>query len=389
MNSNFLIELCLILILTKLLGSITNKLKVTNVVGALIAGVILGPSVLKLISYDTFWEYASEIGVILLMFNAGLETDFDHIKKVGLSSLLIATMGVVIPLIVGFSIGYFVMNLPYTDSIFLGVIFTPTSVSITSQTLKDLNVFSSKSGSTIMGSAVIDDILGVIILTFLGGSIGQDVKIQTVLIGIVLFFVFAFLLIKFLPPFLNNLSINKDHKHRMPLYALILCFAISFISEEFFQVTSIIGAYLTGIVFSKYVFHHTVYKQLNYLSYFIFSPIFFASIGMQMTLSSFNQTVILFTLILFIGAVLSKFISCSMTSKVLGFNLMDSTRIGVGMISRGEVALIIMNIGISAGTLPESLISPLIIVVILTTIITPIFLSNLYKKDKNLISKNA
>ena len=165
------------------------------------------------------------------MFNAGLETDIDHLKKVGLSSFLIALLGVIIPLIAGFSIGYFVMNLSYLDSLFLGIIFTPTSVSITSQTLKDLKVFSSKSGSAIMGAAIIDDILGVFILTLFGGSLGQEVKIQSVIIGLLLFFVFVFLLIKFLPPFLNNLSINKDHKHRMPLYALILCFAIAFISE--------------------------------------------------------------------------------------------------------------------------------------------------------------
>ncbi len=379
MDPNFLIELCLILVLTKFLGSITNKLKITNVVGALIAGIILGPSVLKVVSYDTFWEYASHIGVILLMFNAGLETDLDHIKKVGLSSFLIATMGVILPLIVGFSIGYFIMNLSYLDSIFLGIIFTPTSVSITSQTLKDLKAFSSKSGSAIMGSAIIDDILGVFILTLFGGSLGQEVEIKSVLIGLALFFVFAYLLIKFLPTFVNNFSISKEHKHRMPLYALILCFAISFISEEFFHVTSIIGAYLTGIVFSKYVFQHTVYKQLNYLSYFIFSPIFFASIGMQTKLSSFNKTIIIFTVILFIGAALSKFVACFITSKILGYEFLDSAKIGVGMISRGEVALIIMNIGIANGILKESLVSPLIIVVILTTIITPILLSSLYK----------
>ena len=380
MSPNFLIELCLILLLTKFLGSITNKLRLTNVVGALIAGIILGPSVLKIVSYDTFWEYAANIGVILLMFNAGLETDIDHLKKVGLSSFLIALLGVIIPLIAGFSIGYFVMNLSYLDSLFLGIIFTPTSVSITSQTLKDLKVFSSKSGSAIMGAAIIDDILGVFILTLFGGSLGQEVKIQSVIIGLLLFFVFVFLLIKFLPPFLNNLSINKDHKHRMPLYALILCFAIAFISEEFFHVTSIIGAYLTGIVFSKYVFQHTVYKQLNYLSYFIFSPIFFASIGMQTTLSSFNKTVIIFNLIL-----LSKFISCFITSKVLGYNFMDSSRIGAGMISRGEVALIIINIGIANQILSENLISPLIIVVILTTIVTPILLSRLYANKKEVL----
>lgn len=383
MDPKFLIELCLILVLTKLLGSITNKLRITNVVGALIAGILLGPSVLNIVSYDTFWEYASHIGVILLMFNAGLETDLDHIKKVGLSSFLIALMGVILPLIVGFSIGYFIMNLTYLDSIFLGIIFTPTSVSITSQTLKDLKSFSSKSGSAIMGSAIIDDILGVFILTLFGGSLGQEVEIKNVIIGLVLFFGFAYLLVKFLPTFLNNLSINKDHKHRMPLYALILCFAISFISEDLFHVTSIIGAYLTGIVFSKYVFHHTVYKQLNYLSYFIFSPIFFASIGMQTTLSSFNKTTIFFTILLFIGAALSKFISCSLTSKVIGYNFLDSSRIGVGMISRGEVSLIIVNIGIANGVLKESLVSPIIIVVILTTVITPILLSILYKDRKS------
>lgn len=379
MNPNFLIELCLILVLTKLLGSITNKLRITNVVGALIAGIILGPSVLKIVSYDVFWEYASHIGIILLMFNAGLETNLDHIKKVGLSSFLIALMGVIIPLIVGFSIGYFIMNLSYLDSIFIGIIFTPTSVSITSQTLKDLKVFSSKSGSAIMGSAIIDDILGVFILTLFGGSLGQETKVQTILIGLVLFFIFSFLLIKYLPSFINNLSINKDHKHRMPLYALILCFAIAFISEEFFHVTSIIGAYLTGIVFSKYIFQHTVYKQLNYLSYFIFSPIFFASIGMQTTLYSFTKLTIILTIILFIGAALSKFVACFITSKILGFHFLDSARIGSGMISRGEVSLIIMNIGIASGILKENLISPIIIVVILTTVITPIILSNLYK----------
>lgn len=385
MEPQFLIELCLILVLTKVLGEITNKLRITNVVGALIAGIILGPSILNIISYDTFWEYASYIGVLLLMFNAGLETDLNSLKKVGFSSFLIALLGVITPLIVGFSLGYFLMDLSYLDSIFLGIIFTPTSVSITSQTLKELKVFSSKSGSAIMSSAIIDDILGVFILTLFGGSIGNSVNIIYILIGLFLFFIFAFILIKYMPPMLNNLSINKKHKHRMPLYALTLCFLIAFISEELFNVTAIIGAYLTGVVFSKYIFHHTVYKQLNYLSYFIFSPIFFASIGMQTKLGNLNSTLIYFTLILFIGAFLSKFISCFITSKIVGFDFNDSTRIGVGMISRGEVSLIIMNIGISSGILKEHLISPLILVIIFTTVVTPILLALLYRNKNEFI----
>lgn len=375
----FFIELALILIGTKLLGYITKNLHMTNVVGALVAGLILGPSLLGLISQSEFIIKTSELGVVILMFSAGLETDLYELKSAGLASLFIALLGVLFPLILGFILCNYMFNLDLMQSLFVGVVLTSTSVSITAETLKELGKIKTKAATAIMGACIIDDILGIILLSIITSLKDNTVNIKAMSIRIILFLIFSLLSIKLLSRFFNFLCRKIYHKNRMPIYALIFCLLLSFISERYFKIASIIGAYLAGTIISINSEAFAVKRKLGVLSYLLLSPIFFASIGIKTHFDGLVGGLLIFTLLLLLIAILTKILGCGLASKLCGYSLKDSIIIGVGMVSRGEVALIITNLGVSLGLLSETLFSPVVLVVIVTTLLTPMLLSLIYK----------
>lgn len=375
----FFIELALILAGTKLLGYITKNLHMTNVVGALIAGLILGPSLLGIIPQSEFIIKASELGVVMLMFSSGLETDLYELKSAGLASFFIALLGVLFPLSLGFILCHYIFNLDLMQSLFIGVVLTSTSVSITAETLKELGKIKTKAATAIMGACIIDDILGIILLSVITSLKGSTVDIKAISMRIVLFLIFSLLSIKLLSKFFNFLCRRNYHKNRMPIYALILCLLLSFISERYFKIAAIIGAYLSGTIISINSEAFAVKKKLGVLSYLLLSPIFFASIGIKTHFDGLGGSLLIFTLLLFLVAILTKIFGCGLASKLCGYSSKDAFIIGIGMISRGEVALIITNLGVNLGLLSETLFSPVVLVVIVTTLLTPILLSLVYK----------
>ncbi len=375
----FFIELALILIGTKLLGYITKNLHMTNVVGALVAGLILGPSLLGLISQSEFIIKASELGVVMLMFSAGLETDLYELKRAGLASLFIALLGVLFPLFLGFILSHYIFNLDIMQSLFIGVVLTSTSVSITAETLKELGKIKTKAATAIMGACIIDDILGIILLSIITSLKDNSVNVKAISARIILFLVFSLLSIKILSKLFNFLCKKDYHKSRMPIYALIFCLLLSFISERYFKIASIIGAYLAGTIISTNSEAFAVKRKLGVLSYLLLSPIFFASIGIKTHFDGLGGSLLIFTLLLLLVAILTKMLGCGLASKLCGYSSKDSFVIGVGMVSRGEIALIITNLGVNLGLLSEALFSPVVLVVIVTTLLTPILLSLDYK----------
>lgn len=251
---SFLLFLAIIMISTKILGLFTRKIHMPAVVGALVAGVILGPSCLNLITLtgDTgvFLEQMAELGVILLMFNAGLETDLSELKKNGVASFVTALIGVIVPLIGGF-LGYaFFFHTDFSDydevlkAVFVGVVLTATSVSITVETLREMGKLKGKVGTTILGAAVIDDIIGIIVLTIVTSLKDTSVSPITVVLKIVLYFVFIAVLI-FVLTKLKVFVEEQDEKRRTAIICVALCFILSYISEEYFGIADITGAYLT------------------------------------------------------------------------------------------------------------------------------------------------
>lgn len=380
MNYEFLLVLAIILLSTKILGVASQKVHMPSVVGALLAGVILGPSFLGILEVNPFIEQTAEIGVIMLMFLAGLDTDLEELKKTGLASAVIAILGVILPLIGGFLVHrYFfksevISNTELLKSIFIGVVLTATSVSITVETLREMGKLKGKMGTAILGAAIIDDIIGIIILTFVTSFSNPSVNPLLVIGKVAGFFLFigitgfiAYYIFKYLG------KSNREIR-RLPIYGFSFALIFAFCAEHFFGIADITGAYFAGIILCNFGFKEYIVKKINVTSYMIFSPIFFASIGIKTNLSGFTPTIAIFTIALLTVAILTKVLGCGIGAKLFKFSNREALAVGIGMVSRGEVALIISQKGFDAGLLDASLFPAIVTVVIITTLITPILL---------------
>ncbi|HHD2753749.1 TPA: cation:proton antiporter [Clostridium perfringens] len=390
LSYEFLFDLALILISTKLLGLVTKRVRMPQVVGALLAGVILGPAVLNVLSETEFIQQLAELGVIVLMFTAGLETDINQLKKTGKASFIIAVLGVIIPLIGGFFIAS-IFNKGADSNIvlqnvFIGIILTATSVSITVETLKEMGKLSTRAGNAILGAAIIDDILGIVALTLTTSLADPSINVLLVLGKIVMFFIFAGLLgYLFHWAFIKLDERYQRDLRRFVIIAFVFCLLLSFIAEEFFGVADITGAFIAGLVISDSNRTKYLNSRFETLSYMLLSPIFFASIGIKVELTTMTKSIFIFAILLLLIAIISKIIGCGLGAKLCHYSNSEAIQIGIGMVSRGEVALIIANKGIAMGLMLPEFLAPVVIVVVVTTIVTPILLKIAF----NVKSKNA
>jgi len=386
----FLLDLAIILLSTKVLGLVTKKFRMPQVVGALLAGLIFGPACFNIIQETSFIKSGAEIGVIVLMFCAGLETDVKELKKSGKASLVIAIIGVIVPLVGGYFItklfngpGKIVSDATGTvflQNLFVGVILTATSVSITVETLKELGKLKTRSGNAILGAAIIDDIIGIVALTVITSMADTSVNVAVVLLKIVLFFVFALIAGIIFYKFYKMWSESTVQPlHRYTIVAFVFCLFMSYVAEHFFGVADITGAFIAGIIISSTQKSQYLASKFDVLSYLYLSPLFFASVGLKVILPDMNATIFIYAILLAVVAILTKVIGCGLGAKLCGYKNYQSIRIGVGMISRGEVALIVASKGSSLGLLGTAFLGPVIIVVVVTTIITPILLKFVFK----------
>lgn len=385
MDYKYLLDLAIILLCTKALGLLTRRVQMPQVVGALLAGLILGPAGIGILSETSFIQSVAEIGVIVLMFCAGMETDIKELKASGKASFIIAVCGVLVPLLGGFATAWF-FNRPdmiqsdagastFLQNIFIGVILTATSVSITVETLKELGKLKTRSGNAILGAAIIDDILGIIALTIVTSMADSSVKITTVMLKIVGFFVFSGIVgFVFYRLYKKWVDTAEKEMHRHTIVAFVFCLLMSYIAEDIFGVADITGAFIAGLIISNVQRSTYLEKKFDTLSYLLLSPVFFASIGLKVVLPEMTGAIIGFAVVLTIVAILTKVIGCAAGAKICKYKNYQAKRIGVGMISRGEVALIVASKGSALGLLGSAFLGPIIIVVVITTIITPILL---------------
>lgn len=389
MDYHFLLVVAIVLLSTKVFGLLSQKVHMPQVVGALIAGLVLGPSILNLVVESDFLTRTSEIGVILLMFLAGLDTDIQELKKTGLASFVIAILGVGIPLVGGyFTYQAFFQNtmdpLNFLKALFVGVILTATSVSITVETLREMGKLKGKVGTAILGAAIIDDILGIIILTIAIGMTDSEVSASSVIIRIGLFFVFIAIVGVLMYFLFKKMDKHYEKKRRVAIYGFAFCLILSFVAEHFFGIADITGAYFAGLMICNIdKTKNYIAGKLTVLSYMMFSPLFFASIGIKTDLEGFTGPLVIFSLVLLVVAILSKIIGCGIGARLTGFNTKDSFNIGLGMVSRGEVALIVAQKGSSAGLVDPHLFPAIVFVVVVTTLITPILLKFAMKDNSD------
>lgn len=380
-------DLAIIVVFAKLFGMLARKLKAPQVVGEIVAGLLIGPSVLGLVNQSDFIVQMAEVGVVLLMFSAGLGTNLKDLMKTGPVALLIATMGVVVPLIGG-TLLYMACygtapwgSEKFFKALFVGVIMTATSVSITVQTLKELGKLKSVIGTTIVSAAIIDDVIGIIVLTFVigynqaGGGMGQ------VVINTILFFTLSILCGYIIYKIFKLLSNKYPHTQRIPILSLALCFAMAYVAEKYFGIADITGAYVAGVILCSIQESNYIDEKININSYMLFGPVFFASIGLKTNIEGISSKLLVFSIGFVIVALITKIIGCGLAGLITKHSPKDSLRISIGMMTRGEVALIVSQKGLSAGLIESSYFTSVILLIMISSIITPILLKLVFHED--------
>ena len=410
--------LAVILFATKLLGMGTRKLGLPQVAGMVIAGLLIGPAIFSQlpgsfngiiapteIEMDVLKTF-SQIGVILILFSSGLETDLKDLKTSGFASTMIALLGVVVPLGMGtLTAALFMGGIPETfrspdklmNALFVGCILTATSVGITVETLRELGKLNTKLGTTILSAAIIDDVMGIIVLSLITSLKGGGNPVFT-LFKAALFFIFSIGLGIVARILFKWIEAKYPHKRRTGIFALSMCFIYAFCAEEFFGIAAITGAYMAGVMLSGLSDTKFVDKKVLVNGYMIFSPIFFAFIGISADFSNFRPDDILFAAAFAAVGIAAKVIGCGGMARILGFKGKEAAAVGCGMIARGEVALAVYStaawlICFENGRLTG--IDPLfatIVLIISTSILCPVFLKLLLKDNtdtENVGSVNA
>lgn len=436
-----LLPLALIMILSKLMSLGAKKIGFPQVIGLLVTGLILGGVALIPTVGDYIYgksetvngiAFIAEIGVIIIMFSAGLETNVGAIKKTGISALVITLLGVVVPMLFGFLVALILKpetkdildnagniigsETDWTKTIFrdlfYGVILTATSVSVTIAALKELGKLNSKIGTAIVSAAILDDIIGVIILSIvlsLYGSVGGQsnesasdfvtwifdkifgdygtaLSISIVIIKTVLFFVFAIIVGLFIRKLFKKLTNRYDHHRRLVIFSLAVGFIYAFIAEKGFGIADITGAFFAGLILSNLKDAEYVEKKTDVTSWMLFTPVFFAKVGLssiqKLTESSgMDFRFVIFGLLFVIAGILGKILGCGFGAKVTGFKMSDSFRCGIGMMCRAEVCLICAEKGIAANLINPNIQLFLLILILVTSLSTPILLKNSFRKE--------
>lgn len=404
---DFLFQLAVILFSTKMIGILMRKLGLPQVLGFIIAGLLIGPAIWEIffdlnanslfpIHESSYLKAFAEVGVIFVMFTAGLETNLKDIKETGVVSLIIAACGVILPLAAGFGIAAaFLPEGSWHEWIFVGVIMTATSVGITVEVLRELGKLQTRVGTVVLSAAIIDDVLGIIVLAVVlniagGGNLDSPVlnfinpngNIVISILWILAFFVFAVGAGIGFSKLFKYIEKKAPHTRRIPILSISLCLLYAFIAEKVFGVADITGAYIAGLVLStNHASAQYVDRRVNISSYLLFGPIFFASIGIKISLVTLTLDTLWFALAFTAVAITTKIIGCGASARLLGFNNKDSLRVGVGMIARGEVALIVTEKGIAGGLLGAEYRIIVVFLVLIASLLAPILLKLLYKKD--------
>lgn len=392
-----LLPLALILLSTKFFALIGKKIGLPQVVGMLIAGILLG--FIKYIPNQTIFtdatleglSFLAKIGVILIMFSAGLETDLKQFKTCGVPSVIITSLGVIFPVGLGFIVsaafngGFANMSQhQLITNLFYGTILAATSVSITVAVLKELGKVNSKVGTSIIAAAILDDIIGVILLSlFISLDKGEDLSGVGIAIGKMIGFFAAAIAVGVVAHFglKHYLKRHPEHHRRIPIIGFAMCFLFAYAAEEWFGVADITGAYVAGIMLSTLTESGYIDRKVEVSNYMIFAPVFFANIGINANFGAISPHIVGFGFAFIAAGLVGKVLGCGLGSLICKYSLKDSLRVGIGMMARAEVVLVCTQKGVDSGIVDQSIMPFVLILIIVSSLLTPLFLKISYRKE--------
>lgn len=377
-----LFELTLLIAAAKLAGLVSTRLGQPAVLGEILAGLILGPSLINLphlsfLSSETLPEIINElaeIGVIFLMFLAGLEADLGQMRKAGRVVLLAGLLGVAVPLTLG-TLTVLPFGYQFAPALGVGMLLTATSVSISAQTLLELGVLRTREGIALLGAAVVDDVVVILLLSIfvaLATSSGGGIASIALLLLRLVFFVVVFGAIGwFLVPKLLEKIDRLPISQGLLAASVVLAMSYAWSAEAIGEVAMITGSFMAGIFAGRSAVHRRVSEGISALTYGFFVPIFFVNIGLHANVWELQGSLVLITLLITLVAIISKVLGSGAGALLGGFSLGESSRLGIGMISRGEVGLIVAQLLVTAGIVPAEIITVAVIMVLATTLVTP------------------
>ena len=379
---SFIITLTGILFVTQLVSHFFNRWGIPDVIGQILVGIVAGPAVVGWIHQTAMIEEFQEIGVIVLMFIAGLESDLSLLKKYLKPAMAVAVGGMALPIAV-MGLASQLFGLQWFESLFIGVIFSATSVSISVAVLREFNQIDSKEGATVLGAAVADDIGGVLILSVLislmNGKGGESsTSLPLIIMMQAIFFGGTYLLVRWLAPYLMHLSKRLLTTAAPAVMAMILCLGMASLAD-LVHLSGAVGAFFAGIAVANTKARHDIAEAFEPLGYAVFIPVFFVNVGLVMRLNHFLDSLV-FIVVMTILACLTKLIGSGGGAMLMGFDRQSGYVIGSGMIARGEMALITAQIGYEAHLLSSKYYSDVITVVVLATVLAPFILKHALKR---------
>lgn len=384
----YLVQLFLILFLTKIAAHFSVKLNMPSVIGELLVGILIGPAIFNWITPNTFINYFSELGVIVLMFIAGLEGDLKLLIKYWAPALTVATLGVIVPTGTAFLLCHNVFNFSIKASVFMGLVLSATSVSITIQVLKEMNKLNTPEGAIICGAAVADDIICVILLgicTNIFGNKENNSSIIKMIIPMILFFVIVVLIGKYIVPKFLSIFDDLNASESDTSGAMILCFGTAALAIAM-GMSDVLGAYFAGLAISETKYKDRLASKIEPIGYAVFIPVFFVSIGLDISFKGMDKD-LLFIILLILTAILGKQIGCGIGAKFFKLNWTQANIVGAGMVSRGEMALVVANVALSSKLIDQNHYTAMIVVTVITTLIAPlilkVFITKADSKSKN------
>lgn len=378
--SNLLLTIALLLVGAKLGGTVSRRFGLPTVFGELVVGLLIGPAAFHMVATNQSLNSLADLGIILLMFIAGLETDVEQMRRVGKAAFLAASGGVLLPMAAGTGFGL-LYGLTNTEALFLGAVLTATSVGITAQTLQELGKLKSREGSAILAAAVIDDVMGVIVLSLVIGFSGGGTPL--IPIGkMALFIPLSFAAgIFVLPLVVERLRHLHDQEARIGVIigiALVYAWA----AAHWGGLAAITGAYIAGLVVQRTEIGDHATESMNRIGYAFFIPLFFVVVGLRMDSSALRDAP-LFALAVIAIAVVTKIVGAFGGAMAGGFSAAEATRVGYGMVSRGEVALVVAIVGLDRGLVSQATFSVTILMTLVTTLVTPVLLKWVYRADES------
>jgi len=383
--------LSVILLSAKLAGFLSIRLGQPSVLGELLVGILLGPSLINVLHLP-FIDHnlaemiadLGELGVLLLMFLAGLELHFDELRRNTRVAAYAGFLGVVLPVILGWSTGR-LFGFHNDAAIFLGLTLGATSVSISAQTLLELKALRSRVGLSLLGAAVFDDILVILFLSLflaLQGGGASLLGVVWILVRMVFFLALSAAFGLWFLPWLMRRVADLPISQGVLTLALVVMLAYGLAAELVGGMAAITGAFLAGLMMARSGEKENIERGIHALAYGLFVPIFFINIGLSVNVRQLQIGMLLFTVVVTLVAIVGKWLGAGVGARLGGLTSQESIRLGAGMISRGEVGLIVANVGIQQGLVITEEFSAIVVMVLISTLVTPPILRALFGREK-------